>query len=110
MIKPQDKENSGNFQTFIKAESIDLKELESRDRLIIVGNVQKEGFGHDQFVNIYDEVKLRQFLADKLNRINNIIGKVCVNVINAKHLNSKFDVCVVIEREIKEEIFKEFTK
>ena len=52
-----------------KPKDIDLRELKPRDRLIIAGNVEKLGFGHDNFVGIYDEVKLRQFLADKLNRI-----------------------------------------
>lgn len=38
-----------------------------------------------------------------IKRDTEIVGKVCVRVLNAKWIKTKEDACICIEREIKEE-------
>ena len=108
MIKPEDKENSGNFQTFIKAESIDLKELEKR----ICDCADFEHYQtHTQDCNF---IFVRQFLADKLNRIENEI-----NIYHGKvegiyyHKGNKWrnqSFRMISLKELHKIISKEFTR
>jgi len=54
--------------------------------------------GDDKYKWIYtDDVK------EFIKRNEDIVGKVCVRVLNASWIEKKIDICVAIEREIKEE-------
>ena len=112
MNKPEDKENSGNFPTFIKAESIDLKELEIKGKIFcdfcFHGDCDNK---NHRYVIQANHVK--QLLADKYNRlekdINNIMLEPQKRTKIFDELTEEEKSMVITCGTIKQIIRKEFT-